>query len=187
MFDGFACVTITNSGFLLHYFTDSHFPSSLIPANSVLCNANVLLILHLMPSVTQPTSKGTQLFRRCQLWASFTLHHKKFKHFLCSKRKKKKLVTSAEGRVFVSVFIFVHFPEAVYSCPAQGKFCGVASAKRNVYSDGLKLLGNVNTTLLECNATSLGQKYFLYWQLPAEQWFSIALSVHSWNCWTFHR
>lgn len=81
----------------------------------------------------------------------------------------KKLVTSAEDRVFVSVFIFVHFPEAVYSCTAQGKFCGVASAKGNVYSDGLKLLGYVNTTSLECNATSLGQKYFLYWQLPTEQ------------------
>lgn len=96
------------------------------------------------------------------------MHHKKLKHFLCRK-KKKKLATSAEGRVFVSVLIFVHFLEAVYSCTAQGKFCGVASAKGNVYSDDLKLLGNVNTTLLECNATSLGQKYFLYWQLPAEQ------------------
>lgn len=30
-------------------------------------------------------------------------------------KKKEKLVTSAEGRVFVSVLIFVHFPEAVYS------------------------------------------------------------------------
>lgn len=82
-------------------------------------------------------------------------------------QEEKKLVTSAEGRVFVSVLIFVPFPEAVYSCTAQGKFCGVA--KGNVYSDGLKLLGNVNTTLLQCNATSLGQKYFLYWQLPTEQ------------------
>lgn len=63
-------------------------------------------------------------------------------------QEKKKLVTSAEGTVFVSVLIFVHFPEAVCSCTAQGKMCGVASAKGNVYSDGLKLLGNVNTTLL---------------------------------------
>lgn len=69
----------------------------------------------------------------------------------------------------VQCLIFVHFPEAVYSWTAQGKYSGVASAKGNVYSDGLKLLGNVNTTLLECNATSTGQKYFLYWQLPAEQ------------------
>lgn len=56
----FLAGTTSNSGFLLHYFTYSHFPCSLIPANSVLCNANVLLILHLMPSVTQPMSKGTQ-------------------------------------------------------------------------------------------------------------------------------
>lgn len=84
-------------------------------------------------------------------------------------QEKKKLVTSAEGTVSVPILIFVPFPGAVYSCTAQGKYCGVASAKGNVYSDGLKLLGDVNTTLLECNATSTGQKYFLYWQLPTEQ------------------
>lgn len=119
-----------------------------------------------MPSVTQPTSKGTQSCSGVSCEPVSLCTTRNLSTFYAA-RGKKKLVTSAEGRVFVSVLIFVHFPEAVYSCTAQGKFCGVA--KGNVYSDGLKLLGNVNTTLLECNATSLGQKYFLYWQLPTEQ------------------
>lgn len=117
MFDGFACVTITNSGFLLHYFTYSHFPCSLIPANSVLCNANVLLVLHLIPSVTQPKSKGTQSCSEgvsCEPVSLCTTRN--LSTFYAARGKKKeKLVTSAEGRVFVSVLIFVHFPEAVYS------------------------------------------------------------------------
>lgn len=100
-----------------------------------------------MPSVTQPMSKGTQSCSEgvsCEPVSLCTTRN--LNTFYAA--RKKKLVTSAEGTVFVSVLIFVHFPEAVCSCTAQGKCCGVASAKGNVYSDGLKLLGNCCSVML---------------------------------------
>lgn len=139
MFDGFVCVTITNSGFLLHYLTYSHFPCSLIPANSVLCSANVLLILHLMLSVTQPSQRALKAVQKVSAVSQFHFAPQETLHFLCSKKKKKKKAgNQCRGYSFCFCFIFVHFPEAVCSCTAQGKCCGVASAKGNVYSDGLK-------------------------------------------------
>lgn len=49
-------VSVTNSVFLLLTLLALAFSlCSLTVANSILCNANVLLILHLLPSVTSST------------------------------------------------------------------------------------------------------------------------------------
>lgn len=91
-----------------------------------------------MLSVTQPSQRALKAVQKVSAVNQFHFAPQETLHFLFSKeKKKKKLVTSAESTVFVSVFIFVHFPEAVCSCTAQGKCCGVASAKGNVYSNGL--------------------------------------------------
>lgn len=112
VFDGFVCVTITNSGFL-HYFTYSHFPCSLIPANSVLCSANVLLILHWMLSVTQPSQRALKAVQKVSAVNQFHFAPQETLHFLFSKEKKKK--AGNQCREYSFCFCF-HFCSFSWSC-----------------------------------------------------------------------